>query len=52
MHFDPPSRKFSNRFVFDENAQRSVDGRPKYIEMLVFLNENALDKRDKRPNST
>ena len=33
MHFDPPSRTFSIRIVFDENAQRSVEGRPKGIEM-------------------
>lgn len=34
MRFDPPSRTFSNRFVFDENAQRiSVEGRPRRIKM-------------------
>ena len=45
MHFrfDPLSRAFSNRCVFDENAQRiSVDGRPKCIEMYAVSNENAL----------
>ena len=41
--FDPLSRAFSNRYVFDENAQRiSVDGRPKRIEMYAASNENAL----------
>ena len=35
--FDPLSRAFSNRCVFDENAQRiSVDVRPKRIEMYGF----------------
>ena len=39
----PLSRAFSNRCVFDENAQRfSVDRRPKRIEMYAFSNENAL----------
>ena len=39
----PLSRAFSNRYVFDENAQRfSVDRRPKRIEMYAFSNENAL----------
>ena len=34
MRFDPPSRTFSTRFVFDENAQRSsVEETPKRIEM-------------------
>jgi len=36
MHFrfDPLSRAFSNRCVFDENAQRiSVDERPKRIDV-------------------
>ena len=44
IRFDPLSREFSNRCVFDENAQRiSVDGRPKRIEMYAaFSNENAL----------
>ena len=45
MHFNlyPLSRAFSNRCVFDENAQRfSVDRRPKRIEMYAFSNENAL----------
>ena len=44
IRFDPLSREFSNRRVFDENAQRiSVDGRPKRIEMYAtFSNENAL----------
>ena len=40
MHFrfDPLSRAFSNRCVFDENAQRvSVDGRPKRIDFRRFL---------------
>ena len=37
FRFDPPSRAFSNRCVFDENAQRiSVDGKPKRIEMHAF----------------
>ena len=41
FRFDPPSRAFSNRCVFDENAQRvAVDGRPKRLEMRS--NENAL----------
>ena len=43
FHFDPLSRAFSNRCVFNENAQRiGVDGRPKPIEMYEFSNENAL----------
>ena len=43
FRFDPLSRAFSNRCVFDENAQRiSVDGRPKCIEMYAFLNKNEL----------
>ena len=43
FRFDPPSRAFSNRCVFDENAQRiSVDGKPKRIEVYAFQNENAL----------
>ena len=37
FRFDPPSRAFSNRCVFDENAQRiSVDGKPKLIKMHAF----------------
>ena len=37
FRFDPPSRAFSNRCVFDENAQRiSVVGKPKRIEMHAF----------------
>ena len=43
FRFDPPSRAFSNRCVFDDNAQRiSVDGKPKRIEVYAFQNENAL----------
>ena len=43
FRFDPPSRAFSNRGVFDENAQRiSVDGKRKRIEVHAFQNENAL----------
>ena len=43
FHLYPLSRAFSNRCVFDENAQRfSVDRRPKRIEMYAFSNENAL----------
>ena len=43
FRFDPPSRAFSNRCVFDENAQRiSVDGKPKRIEVHAFQNENPL----------
>ena len=43
FRFDPLSRAFSNRCVFDENAQRvSVDGRPKRIKMYAFSNKNAL----------
>ena len=34
FRFDPPSRAFSNRCVFDENAQRiAVDGGPKRLKM-------------------
>ena len=37
FRFDPHARAFSNRCVFDENAQRiSVDGKPKRIEMHAF----------------
>ena len=40
--FDPLSRAFSNRYVFDENAQRIIeDRRLKLIEMHAFLNESA-----------
>ena len=43
FRFDPLSRTFSNRCVFNENAQLiSVDGKPKRIEMYAFSNENAL----------
>ena len=44
IRFDPLSREFSNRRVFDENARRiSVDGRPKRIEMYAgFSKEIAL----------
>ena len=43
FRFDPLSRAFSNRWVFDENAQRiSVDGRRKRAEMYAFSNENKL----------
>ena len=43
FHLYPLSRAFSNRCVFDENAQRfSVDRRPKRIEMYAFSNENAV----------
>ena len=48
FRFDPLSRAFSNRCVFNENAQIenaqliSVDGKPKRIEMYAFSNENAL----------
>ena len=43
LHLHPLSRAFSNRCVFDENAQCfSVDRRPKRIEMYAFSNENAL----------
>ena len=37
FRFDPLSKAFSNRCVFDENAQRiSVDVRPKRIEIYGF----------------
>ena len=43
FRFDPLSRAFSNRRVFNENAKRiGVDGRPKRIEMCAFLNFNFL----------
>ena len=44
FHLYPLSRAFSNRCVFDENAQRfSGDRRPKRIELMcAFSNENAL----------
>ena len=43
FHLYPLSRAFSNRCVFDDNAQRfSVDRRPKRIEIYAFSNENAL----------
>ena len=39
FRFDP----LSNRWVFDENAQRTiVDGRRKLAEMYAFSNENEL----------
>ena len=42
--FDTLSRAFSNRRVFDENAQRIsvVWAEGKRIEMCAFLKENAL----------
>ena len=41
--FDPLSRAFSDRCVFDENTQRiSVNGRPVRIEMYAFSNEIIL----------
>ena len=44
FRFDPLSRAFPNRCVFDENAQRiSMDGRPKLSEMCAFSNENRED---------
>ena len=47
FRFDPLSRAFSNRWVFDEYAQRiSVDGRRKRAEMYAFLNENELVWKD------
>ena len=43
FRFDPLSRAFSSRWVFDEYAQRiSVDGRRKRAEMYAFSNENKL----------
>ena len=44
LNFDPLSRAFLNRYVFDENAQRIIVDRRriKRIEMYAFLNENAL----------
>ena len=37
FRFDPLSKAFSNRCVFDENARRiSVDRRPKRSEMYTF----------------
>ena len=47
FRFDPLSRAFSNRWVFDEYAQRiSVDGRRKRAEMYAFSNENELVWKD------
>ena len=44
FRFDPLSRAFPNRCVFDENAQRiSMDGRPKLSEMCALSNENRED---------
>ena len=41
--FDPLSRAFSNRCVFDEKAQRViVDGKPKGILMYAFHNYDSL----------
>ena len=43
--FESLSRAFSNRCVFDENANAkriSVSGRPRRTEMHAFSNENAL----------
>ena len=39
--FYPLSTAFSNQRVFNENAQRSMDERPKRIEMYAFSNKNA-----------
>ena len=39
FYFDPLSTTFSDQRVFDENAQRSMDERPKRIEMYAFSNE-------------
>jgi len=41
FRFDPLSTGFSNQRVFNENAQRSMDERPKRIEMYAFSNENS-----------
>ena len=51
VHFrlDPLSRAFSDRCVFNENAQRiSVDGRSKRRDILAFSNENALVRQGLR----
>ena len=43
FRFDPLSRAFSNRCVFDENAQRiSVDGRRKRIEMCSVFKRKRI----------
>ena len=44
FHFDHLlSRAFSNRCVFDENAQGiRADGRPKYIKMYAILKRNVF----------
>lgn len=47
MHFrfDILSKAFSNRRLYDEDAQRitiSLDGRPRRIELYAFSNEVAL----------
>jgi len=48
--FDPLSREFSNRCVFDENAQPiSVVPMPKRIEMYAISNENALVWTEPKP---
>ena len=46
--FESLSRAFSNRCVFDENANAkriSVSGRPRRIEMHAFSSENASVRR-------
>ena len=45
FRFDILSKAFSNRCLYDENAQRitiSLDGRPIRIELYAFSNELAL----------
>ena len=47
MHFrfDILSKAFSNRCLYDEDAQHitiSLDGRPRRIELYAFSNEVAL----------
>ena len=50
FRFDPLSRAFPNRCVFDENAQRiSMDRRPKLSEMWAFSNENREDPTSVTP---
>ena len=45
FRFDILSKAFSNRCLYDENAQRitiSLDERPRRIELYAFSNELAL----------
>ena len=50
FHFDPLPIKFSNQWVFDENAHHvSVEGRPTCIEMKALSNKNVSVWKGPKP---